>query len=870
MDLEVSDQNQAVRPARTLSQGVPRLSRFAMVRERPLTALDEAAAEPVCVIHAPAGYGKTTLLAHWAEHRSGETDPRALLWVTIDSSCNARMTFWRHVCDQLAELATSWGIAFTPVDAGSDISGSLLPLVQRSIEQLGVPVILVIDAWEDIADPSIPEDLLRIVRELRSFSIVVATRSIDTEWLAEAAPYGLSVVTREDLEFTVQEYQKLSQHVNVRLDPAEIRSAVADTSGWAFALRIILEKSRDHLHSELTGSETLTALRARLTDEIVRMPGSDYLLATSVVSSFTTELAEWLGADPNDSLILDVVESRGLGSWEASTSPVFRLQPVLREGLLARLNRDAARRGFRSLSSWYERRGLLTRAFFSALDAEDAERAVSLAQRAFVPITVALNRSPEALTSQRRAFFAREPLLSLLNGISHNIAGNTGRAVQRFMTTIAVSEAQLIGHYKHPSPDHVWIQAALTAGLRLVGRYELVEHAYRRFRRMLDRVNDPEGVLDTAENLFMSESAITLIYLGRLDEAHDLVQAVRVPEAGRAERAHFYPACLSALTDAARGHISRAESQTRNLELSGLPRQFDPSFYAVPLHLARALVHLEHNRFEDAAELLDFCMLHWKTIEMWPLLLAVEVRIVWQKHGPGTALTVFEERKSEKQKHPPISPQMTAVLDELKGKLLVATGDLGGAHALVPARRYRSHPRLAVVRVLAFLVGGQPDRALEVAHSAIDARNLTLTSRVELGLLSASAHLRRGDRDRAARQFAESAQSALAAGLRAPFMLIPQGDLDKMLAGYERTREVREIRASLSEFFPSASDPAMLTERERVVLGHLDSGATLTEIAATLNVSINTVKSQSRSVYRKIGATDRHSAVEEARRRGIL
>ncbi|GAA2724176.1 LuxR C-terminal-related transcriptional regulator [Cellulomonas aerilata] len=64
---------------------------------------------------------------------------------------------------------------------------------------------------------------------------------------------------------------------------------------------------------------------------------------------------------------------------------------------------------------------------------------------------------------------------------------------------------------------------------------------------------------------------------------------------------------------------------------------------------------------------------------------------------------------------------------------------------------------------------------------------------------------------------------------------------------------------------PRIGDP--LTERERVVLGLLDEkgGLTLREIAAEVYVSRNTLKSQLRSVYRKLGVASRAEAVERAR-----
>lgn len=61
-----------------------------------------------------------------------------------------------------------------------------------------------------------------------------------------------------------------------------------------------------------------------------------------------------------------------------------------------------------------------------------------------------------------------------------------------------------------------------------------------------------------------------------------------------------------------------------------------------------------------------------------------------------------------------------------------------------------------------------------------------------------------------------------------------------------------------------------LTRRERVILAHLALPLTLNEIAAALFVSRNTVKSQVRSIYLKLGVADRESALAAGRARGLV
>jgi DNA-binding CsgD family transcriptional regulator len=68
---------------------------------------------------------------------------------------------------------------------------------------------------------------------------------------------------------------------------------------------------------------------------------------------------------------------------------------------------------------------------------------------------------------------------------------------------------------------------------------------------------------------------------------------------------------------------------------------------------------------------------------------------------------------------------------------------------------------------------------------------------------------------------------------------------------------------------PDTDLASTLTRRERVVLSHLSEDVTLEQIATQLFVTRNTVKSQVRSLYRKLGVSTRAEALEYARRAGL-
>jgi LuxR family maltose regulon positive regulatory protein len=83
------------------------------------------------------------------------------------------------------------------------------------------------------------------------------------------------------------------------------------------------------------------------------------------------------------------------------------------------------------------------------------------------------------------------------------------------------------------------------------------------------------------------------------------------------------------------------------------------------------------------------------------------------------------------------------------------------------------------------------------------------------------------------------------------------------------TRQPSELSAAAAALDPSGST-VQLSAREREVLRYLPTMLTTSEIAVELYVSVNTIKSHTRSIYRKLGASRRQAAVVRAYEYGIL
>ena len=152
--------------------------------------------------------------------------------------------------------------------------------------------------------------------------------------------------------------------------------------------------------------------------------------------------------------------------------------------------------------------------------------------------------------------------------------------------------------------------------------------------------------------------------------------------------------------------------------------------------------------------------------------------------------------------------------------------------------------------------------------------------RVQAWLVDARLGYSSGDHARGRRSLASALRLAEPEQLRLPFAMerswiVPVLRSDPDLAGaHQRLLTPALPRERLPP--PAAPDqPAPLTveplsAREREVLRHVSDMLSTTEVAMEMHISIHTVKTHLRSIYRKLAATHRGEAVRRARRLGLI
>jgi LuxR family maltose regulon positive regulatory protein len=195
---------------------VPPPPRGLVPRSRLSERLDRGAASRLALVSAPAGFGKTTVLAAWLAARSAEPsgpDPASgrpvVAWVSLDPGDNQPATFWTYVVAALQTVAPGVGDqARVLLQAAPPAStGVVLTTLLNDLSSADVDVVLVLDDYHVIDSPEVHEGMAFLLDHAPPrLHVVVAGRADPALPLARLRARGELVEIRAaDLRFTLEE-----------------------------------------------------------------------------------------------------------------------------------------------------------------------------------------------------------------------------------------------------------------------------------------------------------------------------------------------------------------------------------------------------------------------------------------------------------------------------------------------------------------------------------------------------------------------------------------------------------------------------------------------------------------------------------------
>jgi LuxR family maltose regulon positive regulatory protein len=886
------DGEPADRAVRKTKFSVPRGPTTMVPRDRLLDALDAGVQGPLTLLAAPAGAGKSALLSSWV---AAGRAPGPVAWLSLDGDDADRRRFWRAVLGTLSHATGDARLSALAVSPREAVDTDLvLPGLVDALDARDEPLVLVLDDLHLVAEV-VREDLERLVRyPPPSLRLVLVTRADPPLGLGRLRLEGwLTEIRARDLAFTLDEAVALFDALAVPVVPADIATLWRRTEGWSAALCLAAISVRAHPEpsefiEHFAGTDA-TVSDYLLSEVLARQPPErrEFLLRTSIVDVVCGDLADALTGGSDGQRMLARLEHGGAllaaldehGAW-------YRYHPLFAELLRAELRAqlgDEVEGLHRRAAVWLAAHGDRT----GALRHVAMGRAWDLGTQLVIDhwVDFMINGEMAALRPVLEAMppecVAASPELSLAFGAAMLAFGKHDLA-----------ELHLRGAKAAVAQVPPARQAQFAAAAAAVGLYEgrfggdpLGALAAAREWLGHGPVLESHEVAPNLRSLLLTQLGIVEMWTG------DLVAAVEHLERAHAVAADegiewtaFASSAHLSLASLLRGDLARALRRANQALDIAERRGWARSEPAAAASCVLAAICIQRDQLDEAEALIDQASAAVRDTRERPLLavhVLARVQLLSDRGERARALDLLHAGREQLGDWP-----LPAAIGELliaeEGLLAAATGEAQSGRELLQRAPGTPSPAIANALARLDLLEGEARaaRATLAAHLDDPDHGVPLPIRAEAWLLDALALDALAEHDDAARSLERALDLAEPAGLRR--LIGTHGDaIGPLLRRHVRhatghpamvgelvetiERRGRPARRAAPEVLPER-----LSDREQAILGYLPTMMSNQEIASALMISVNTVKTHLKAIYRKLDASGRREAVQRAQELALI
>jgi LuxR family maltose regulon positive regulatory protein len=870
------------------------------------------------LLSAPAGFGKTTLLATWLTLAGGGSES-SFAWVSLDEADRSAESFWTYVLTALERASPGTGSAGLALLGTGQPIVAVLAAVLNEVSVLSDELDLVLDDYHLAESPEVQSGMTFLLERLPpQLRLVISTRVDPALPLARLRARGeLTEVRAADLRFTEEETGAfLAVATGLDLPAADVTALGARTEGWIASLQLAALSLRDRddpsqFIAGFAGDDRYVV--DYLVEEVLDREPAEvraFLLDTAILERLSGPLCDAVNASSGGAKMLESLERRNLFVVPLDAQRRWYryhhlFADVLRSHLLAE-PADHVEDLHRRASSWFDDAGDPVLAVRHALAAGDLDRAADLVELAIpelartrreAVIRAWADQLPDEVVRDRPVLAIRlvggfmstndfdgvEERLQHIEGLLAHpagelVVGDPGE-LARIPASVAMYRAGLALNGGDPAgciefaaeasalaPDDDHLTRASVAALSglaswATGDLAAAHAGYTAAVRGLTRAGHIADVLGCS--LTLADLEQTLGWLGAADGTleHALKLADRHGRGGT-EVMRGTADMLVAQSRVAwhRNDLDGAAALLRRAEELGEPAGLAQHPYRWRVALAR--LRAGAGRLADAVELLEQA-----------------------------------ERVYVGDYSPPVHP-----IHATRARVLIASGDLAAARVWAREHRVDAGDEVSYLREYEHLTLAR----LLVAEHRADGDGAALTTVVdlldrllvaaesggrggsvlEIEVLRSSAFRAGGDLDAGQAALEHAVDLAEPDGWvrffvdAGPAMAEALADLAVRRPGSDFVRELvrataPEAREAAQEISPSALaseetlvDP--LSDRELDVLRLLGSDLDGPGIARELVVSLNTVRTHTKHIYTKLGVNNRRSAITKSHQLGLL
>ena len=309
-------------------------------RPRLLDLIDEAVAAPLTLVVAPAGAGKTSLVAGWASESTRRTG-----WLSLDEGDRDAAQLWRGVIAGLDPLAPGCGRRALTVLRGPDSVARAVAILLDDLDESSSPdgVLVLDDVHLVDADPVVVESLAMFLGHLPRWlhAVAVSRRDLALPLDRLRARGQLREIRFPELRFSTEEAGDLLTRLAPALVEEQVDMAVERADGWAASLQLAALGARTAAATDApaaAGVDDVALVQHYIVHEVLAAEDPevvDALADLAVVDRVNPSLARALTGRKDASEVLRHAEQRGLFVSRLPSPGWYEIHALVRAALVA-------------------------------------------------------------------------------------------------------------------------------------------------------------------------------------------------------------------------------------------------------------------------------------------------------------------------------------------------------------------------------------------------------------------------------------------------------------------------------------------------------------------------------------------------------
>jgi LuxR family maltose regulon positive regulatory protein len=832
--------------------------------------LNDGTGRRLTLVVGAAGAGKSVLLSSWAAARP----PGMTSWLSCDGADASPARFWSGFIEAIRVTAPWFGADADDLLAmDRAVSADFIASLANDAGKLPAGSAVILDDFH-VSAAAVAEEMTDLVERwpVSTVQLVLAGRADPPLRLHRMRVAGeLCELRARDLYFTPAESRELLTRFSVQVSDEQLAVLHERTEGWtaavqmaALSLRGTDDPKRIARALEVRGQ----AIADYFMSEVLNQHPPElaqFMLDTSILDELTADVCTAVTAREDAAALLRAIGAAHLflvtlDGEERSFRYHHLVRQLLRDELHARNPAREWKLQLRA-AEWFEAQGDARQAAHYFLAVRQADRALTLMESRVVPdfLDDPVVPPPLDLGLTDPALLSNAPDLLLTVAADVLVAGDTVRG-GRYLSLLERVQPPI------PRESRVWARWMAFRAVRhvLLGEAEEAVSVALAARAVKERgqLNGDWSVvapmiLPTAYTWLEDYPAVEREAAATL-AAPELTEPVKVVMVPGVRASAWFEA----------GYLKRAGDMARAAQREASRLGFDRHFFAVDYLRTLAGLALERRDFGAADELTEHALsIAERRRPMFEFLVLLDRASAWAaREDAGEALAAVAAARRV------LAGTRSVLLtraDELESLIRTRLGERHHATELASGLpRVRRHLLLARIA----LASGDQRTATEQLR-VVPSDNLTPRHALTRQLLLAAAAVRRGD-PMAAGLMGRAVQAARQGGyLNTVVSVAPEVTTFLMDRAAQAPRDPfaeqlitagLDVRSAQGDASSSGDLPAAsLTAAERRILKLLPTNSYL-QIAETLFISHNTVKSHLRSIYQKLGVESRAQAVERA------